>query len=437
MKSLPRNPKFALTLVVLLAAGMWCYVDLILIPHEITNSARLGEPRGNLSDLYPRWLGTRELLLHKRDPYSAEVTREIQIGYYGRPLDARRPNDPKDQQAFAYPVYVAFLLAPTVRFAFVNVQFAFRWILFLLIAGSIPIWLSALRWRISTRATLAAVLLVLGSFPAVQALKLQQLTAVVCALLAACAAAVVNGYPVLAGFLLGLATIKPQLTIPLAAWLAVWALGNWRSRQSLIWSFLITLLALVLGGELLLPGWVSRFRDSAFAYLEYAGGKSLLEFALGPGWGRIVSFVPILVVIFGWCCRRAPADSEAFRWTTALMLTAILAVAPRFSPYNELLLIPALLLLARDGLGLCNGSQLQRVLLVLVIAAIAFSWLAALTLDVMLLFLPRETVERAWAVPLWTTWVLPLVVLAATALRAAQISLKESNSSGVTARTIP
>ena len=30
------------------------------------------------------------MLLHDRNPYSAEVTRDIQIGYYGRPLDSRR-----------------------------------------------------------------------------------------------------------------------------------------------------------------------------------------------------------------------------------------------------------------------------------------------------------------------------------------------------------
>ncbi|MGD1006096.1 MAG: hypothetical protein ABR980_02565, partial [Ignavibacteriaceae bacterium] len=33
------------------------------------------------SDLYPRWLGSREALLHHRDPYGADVTREIQTGF--------------------------------------------------------------------------------------------------------------------------------------------------------------------------------------------------------------------------------------------------------------------------------------------------------------------------------------------------------------------
>src|SRR5712691_8830270 len=92
-----------LALALLAAAGMWCYAEFILIPHQRVDSAEKSIPRGNLSDLYPRWLGARELLLHGRDPYSRDISLEIQAGYYGRTLDPSRPNDPKDQQGFAYP----------------------------------------------------------------------------------------------------------------------------------------------------------------------------------------------------------------------------------------------------------------------------------------------------------------------------------------------
>src|ERR1700728_2468522 len=109
-----KNPNVGLALALLLAGSMSFYVRHILIGHQQADAALHGTPRGNLSDLYPRWLGARELLLHHRDPYSPEVTREIQIGYYGRQLNPARLSDPKDQQGFAYPVYVVFLLAPTI-----------------------------------------------------------------------------------------------------------------------------------------------------------------------------------------------------------------------------------------------------------------------------------------------------------------------------------
>jgi hypothetical protein len=67
---------------------------------------RANRPRGNFSDLYPAWLGTRELLVNHRDRYSPEVTASIQKGVWGRTVDARNPGDPEDQSRFAYPLYV-------------------------------------------------------------------------------------------------------------------------------------------------------------------------------------------------------------------------------------------------------------------------------------------------------------------------------------------
>ena len=101
---LPKRPPFvaALALAVIASASTWFYVNQILRAQQIVDAAEHSRPRGNLSDLYPRWLGTRELLRHGRNPYSAEITREIQEGYYGRPLDAGRPDDPRDQQGFAW-----------------------------------------------------------------------------------------------------------------------------------------------------------------------------------------------------------------------------------------------------------------------------------------------------------------------------------------------
>ena len=215
---------------------MWFYVQRVLVPYQKADAAAHGRPRGNLSDLYPRWLGTRELLLHHRNPYSAEVTREIQIGYYGRPLDPERADDPgsdepKDQQGFAYPLHVVFLLAPTIGLPFPVVQAGFRWLLIILTLASVFLWLRVLRWRPSATVTAILIVLTFGSYAVVQGIKLQQLTLVVSALLAGCAAALVAGYFALAGFLLALATIKPQLALPVAGWLVLWAVSDWRRRQ--------------------------------------------------------------------------------------------------------------------------------------------------------------------------------------------------------------
>ena len=55
-------------------AAMWSYYWGVVIPAELAYAATTNSPRGNLSDLYPRWLGARELILHERDPYSTAMT---------------------------------------------------------------------------------------------------------------------------------------------------------------------------------------------------------------------------------------------------------------------------------------------------------------------------------------------------------------------------
>jgi len=188
-----KDSRLGLLLALLCAASMWFYVRHVLVPYQKADSAVHGRPRGNLSDLYPRWLGARELLLHHRDPYGPEVTREIQAGYYGRPLEPGRADDPKDQQGFAYPVHVVFLLAPTIGLPFPVVQTGFRWLLVILTLASVFLWLRVLRWRPGIAVTAILIVLTIGSYPAMQGIMLQQLTLVVSALLAGCAAALIGG----------------------------------------------------------------------------------------------------------------------------------------------------------------------------------------------------------------------------------------------------
>jgi hypothetical protein len=393
---------------------MWCYVDLVLIPFQRAQAAAHGTPRGNLSDLYPRWLGARELLLHGRDPYSADVTREIQVGYYGRALDPSRPGDPKDQQGFAYPLYVVFLLAPTIRLPFEIVQAAFKWFLIACTAISVPLWFRATSQRASAAGLAIWIIFVLGTFPAVQGIKLQQLTLLVCALLAWAFAAIARGNLVLAGFLLAISTIKPQLVGIVCVWLLVWCLGDWHSRRRLFRSFMTTLVLLLAASNFILPGWISRFRVAANDYLRYTGGgKSLLDVLLTPRAGKVVSMVVLLgVAIICWRLRRVPGNSPEFSNALAMVMTATLVVIPTYAPYNQLLLLPAaIVLVARHASR--TGGRVFRVLLWIAAFAVVWPWITSAMLDVALLIYSPVRVQSAWSVPLFSSLVIPLAVLGA------------------------
>jgi Glycosyltransferase family 87 len=411
MSLLERRPIFVALLAALAAASMWIYANRILRAQQVAEAAAHDRPRGNLSDLYPRWLGARELLLHRRNPYHSDITREIQIGYYGRPIDPSRPNDPKDQQAFAYPLYVVFVLAPTVGLPFFIVQQGFLWLLVALTAASVPLWLRAIGWRLPITGQLAWILLALGCFPAVQGLKLQQLTLLVAALVAASMMAIVERHFVEAGILLAVASIKPQLVLLLAAWLLIWVLGNWGERRNLLWSFSISMAVLFTASEILLPGWIPEFRTASAAYFQYTGGgRSVIDVLLTPLWGRIVSvlFVSIAFVLL-WRARNGDERTLEFQWSLSLVLATTLLVMPTFAPYNQLFLLPAVMLVVHRIRQL-RQSAVSRFLVILAATSVLWPWLAAAALVIAALFLPAGTVQRGWAMPLYTSTVIPIAI---------------------------
>lgn len=123
-----------LVLAILLGAGTWYYLYGVFLPYHEPP----GINRANLFDLYPRWLGTRELVLHGRNPYSLEVTREIQLGYYGRIVE---PGG--DEQRFTYPLYIVFFLAPTVTLPFSVVNTACAVLLLALTIASVLVSIRA------------------------------------------------------------------------------------------------------------------------------------------------------------------------------------------------------------------------------------------------------------------------------------------------------
>jgi glycosyl transferase family 87 len=396
----------------LLAGAMWLWVQNVAIARQQAEAAERGIPRGNLSDLYPRWLGARELLLRGRDPYRDDITREIQTGYYGRPIDPSRPNDPTDQQAFAYPLYVVFVLAPTVGLPFAVVQRGFLWLLIALTAASVLLWFRALEWRTSVSTQVIWIILTLASFPAIQGIKLQQLSLLVAALIAASMYAVARRRLVWAGILLALASIKPQLVFLLAIWLLLWASGKWRERQRLVWSFTLTMACLVIGGEVLLPGWIREFRNASAAYYQYTGGgRSVLDVLLTPTLGRIVAAILVAVLmIFLWRTRRADEGSADFHWSLALVMAVTLAVIPMFAPYNQLLLLSALMLVVRAIRPLWETSRMSRFFVAVAAVLVAWPWVAAAGLAIGLLFLPAAAVQRAWTLPLYTSQWIPIAV---------------------------
>lgn len=391
--------------------GTWGWTSRVLIPHQVAYDAARGWPRGNFSDLYPRWVGARELLLHGRDPYSVEVTHEIQIGYYGRVLD--RPGDPIDQQGFAYPVYIVFGLAPTVGMPFAVVQRAFFSILVGVTVGGTLLWMRAVRWKPGIAVETSVLLLTFGSLGVMQGLKLQQLSVLVAGIIGLGVFLLVKGQWIGAGVILAVATVKPQLMVLLLVWLVIWTVGDLRGRYLWCVSFVGTMIGLFAASEWYLPHWIARFWNAAHEYRRYADSVGVMEKLVGPWGGRGFELLALGVTLaLCWRGRRERSDSAKFVYTTAMVLAATVLLAPTSALYNHVLLVPAVIVLAQNWRKLVQGSRAQRLLAAITAGAILWVWVATAVLTGLTFIVPRGLVAGAWAMPLWTVLLVPVAVTA-------------------------
>ena len=395
---------------------MWHWAEDIAAPANTAQALAEGRPIGNNSDLYPRWLGAREVLLYHRDPYSQAVTREIQTGFYGRPLDPLRGSDPTDKVAFAYPLYVVFFLAPTVTLPFRTVMELFRWLSLCAIALSVPLWMHAIGLRPRRLLIVSAMVLALSSFAAVQEFHMQNLTALVLLLVAASAASAVRGWPVLSGFLLALSTIKPQLSALFILWLVLWAVGRWKERRGLLWSLIATMALLVIAAEKISPHWIGKFITAAHEYQTYAADPSIVQ-ALLPWFLAKIFSIALVAVLFvlAWRWRKTPAGSQDFAWGLAWASTVTLAIIPKLAAYNQLLLIPPLLVLVAERETISKAGFVPRTMAKSAFACQLWQWAAALILSSCSFLLPAARLKPAAELPLYTSlasWPITLLAVA-------------------------
>ena len=343
-------------LLSLLAVSIaWLYMTRVLVPWEQYFNVEAGTMKAALGDLYSPWFGTRALLLGRKNPYGQEVTHDIQMAFYGHDIvQAHQPGVRViDEQRFAYPVYVVFLLAPVARVGFDRVQEAAPVILAVLVALSVWLWMRALRWRPPTILVSAITLFVLASPQIAQGLRLRQLGLIVGCLLALCSFLVVRNHLMLAGIILAVCTIKPQMVVLPLAWFLLWAVGDLRQRWRLPTGFAGALIVLVAAGELILPGWPRDFLAGLAAYRQYGPVTSLLQVTLGDSAGSVIAALSLAgLLAWGWIHRNHGADSAEFPIVLSAFLLGASLALPLMPPFNQVLLILPLLILLRDWASL-------------------------------------------------------------------------------------
>ncbi|HEV2732517.1 MAG TPA: glycosyltransferase family 87 protein [Terriglobales bacterium] len=398
-------------LAFVLALLMWGYYAHTrqLIEQRL---AANGFPERNFSDLFPRWLATRELLLNGCDPYSAEVTRDIQRGYYGRPLDRSRATDPIDEQRFAYPLFVVFLLAPTIGLPFTVVKSIFTLILSASAVWTVLLWIQVMGLKAGRDKIVACILLALATIPYAQGIQLQQLSVLVAFLLAASVYALAKEKFIVAGSLLALATIKPQLSIWFIGFVLLWSVSRWRSRKWVAISFFTVLIVFMLASEVLLPGWSFQFLAGIPPYLRYTQATTSVHQLFGRiGETIVLLLLAAMVALAAWRAKFEVVDSGRFRLAVSLVLVFTCVFIPSLAPHNQVLLVPAYLLLVKERKCIWAGGRIARSLWSAAWLTIVWPWVAGALLATTLVF--DRANSRLWDLPLATNPLIPIAAFTA------------------------
>jgi len=357
-----------LVLGVVASAVSWTYMHRVLLPWEYYLDVSHGRLKAPMGDLYPRWVGTRELLLNGRNPYGAEVSHEIQTAFYGHAIEQsydKPESEIVDEQRFVYPVYVVFLLAPTVHADFARLQEWTPVVLGALTAISVWLWMEVLRWRPPPLVFVALALFVLSSPQIAQGLRLRQFGLLVAFLLALASWCVVRRRYFVAGVLLAVATIKPQMVALCLVWFLIWTLGDWKKRWPLVAGFGMVLAALVGAGEWLLPGWPRYFLEGLAAYRKYFPTTSPLRLILGDWMGGVLSVLAMAALLaFAWGKRKVGLGSPEFVQVLALFFVGTTLVLPLLTPYNQVLLLLPVLMLIREWRSVPRWGSIAFALLV-------------------------------------------------------------------------
>jgi hypothetical protein len=386
------RPQLWLLLSLLAATAAWLYMNRVLAPWEHYFHVEAGTMKAALGDLYSPWFGARALLLQGKNPYGPEVTHEIQMAFYGHDviqaygsganianetIGSEKIVDEKiiDEQRFAYPVYLVFLLAPTVGMQFQTLQTAAPAVLAAAVASSVFLWLSVLRWRPPPMTALAAALFILASPQIAQGLRLRQLGMIVACLFALGTWLLLRNYLTLAGAVFALSTFKPQVVALPLSWLVIWSIGDLPKRWRLLAGFGTTSALLVGAGELILPGWPRDFIGGLIAYRKYGPVTTLLQLALGNRLGAVAAVALVAgLIAWGWSQRRHGADSPEFVFTLSAFFVVAAIALPLMSPFNQVLLILPVLTIVQDWAKLSKAARFAFV------ACVVWPWIASLVL---------------------------------------------------------
>ena len=301
-----------------------------------------GSPGGN--DFLVHWVGTRSFLIDGVSPYSDSVALEIQRYAYGRPA-----RDGEHELRVAYPFYSVAVFAPFALVAdFPTARAVWMTVLEVALIAFAIVNIRLTNWRPGLLVLAGYILFSLVWYHAVRPLINGNAVILVGLLVAGALLAIKNGRDELAGILLALSTIKPQVVVLVFLFILFWGLSH---RRWLLVGWMVGGVAFLTGvGMIFLPNWILQ---NLWEILRYPGynppGTIGAAFdtwmpAIGSRLGLAFTIVLAVLLLLEW---RSAAGKEFrwFLWTAALTLVVSGWIGIQTDPGNFIAMFPALVLI--------------------------------------------------------------------------------------------
>jgi hypothetical protein len=417
-----RRQRLAILLTLLLSAVMVYYHLAVFLPPARARAAAQdlagGYSFGN--DFYPIWLTSREALLRHRNPYALEMTRDIQRGLAGRPLDPHRPGDPPaEYRAFAYQAFVDLIFWPLALVGFPAVRIVLAIFLAGLTAFSLRLWLAALGWRAPAPPLAILLIFTMSSYAVIEALYALQVGLIVGFLLAASFAALTAGRLFLSGGLLAFTLMKPQMSVVVAGYLLLWALSNWAERRRFVYGFFAWTGALLGLSLIVWPRWIPQWLHVLSGYGNYAP-PALIIYSLGARLGPrigpwLVGALLVAAFILMWRMRRVAASSPSFMLTVSLLLALTsITLLPGWAVYDHVVLLPGILLILWKWRPMAASSRSFAVVLAITAVALFWQWIAVGPMLVVGHYMAHQKFidSRLYILPFHAAATIPLAITA-------------------------
>ena len=295
-----------------------------------------------ISDFYSRWAGARALLIEGRDPYSLEVTSEIQ-----KVIKIDPERDGIGKGGFAYPLPVIFTFFPLVYLPFDWTQAIWMTTLQWIAIITVFLLLAIERWRPSPLGLAGLILGVFAFYPVTRTFFLGQFTLHVTLFLAGTLWALNQDRDRWAGVCLAATCIKPQMVILLGPWFILWALV--KRRWQFIWGLMLGGGALMIASLALFPRWPVSFLEDVQRYAQVAGGRNPISVILDRAWPWSPSRVRyglqgLLLALMGFAwLRSVRKGSNAIDFNLAVHWTILVSLLVPFqtgTTNQAMLLIP-------------------------------------------------------------------------------------------------